>query len=271
MADAGVPRDFRGFTEETREIWNENADWWDQHAGDGGLEFQRTMIDPATARLLALCPGELVLDLACGNGASARKMAEAGARVVAVDFSERLIAHARLRTTKHVDRIDYRVMNLTDEDALRSLGARCFDAAVCTMALFDIADIEPLGAALPGLLRDGGRFVFSVTHPCFNTAGVTKTLEEQLLNGRFAVTRGVKIVAYLRPTARTGLVGPPNQPVPHYYFDRPLGILFGTFFRGGLMLDALEEPAVPAGAGDGGLSWRNYTEIPPVLIARMRV
>ncbi|HYM69245.1 MAG TPA: methyltransferase domain-containing protein, partial [bacterium] len=251
--------------------WDENADLWDQRAGDRGLEFQRTVIDPATERLLALRPGELVLDLACGNGASARKMAEAGARVVAVDFSERLIEHARLRTTKHADRIDYRVMNLTDDDALRSLGARCFDAAVCTMALFDISDIAPLGAALPGLLRAGGRFVFSVMHPCFNTTGAVKTLEEENLDGRFVVTRGVKIVEYLRPTARKGLVGPPNQPVPHYYFDRPLSVLFGAFFRGGLVLDALEEPAFPPGAGDGGLSWRNFTEIPAALIARMRV
>jgi hypothetical protein len=139
------------------------------------------------------------------------------------------------------------------------------------MALFDIADIGPLGEALPGLLRDGGRFVFSVMHPCFNTAGGTKTLEEQVLDGRFVVTHGVKIVEYLRPTARKGLVGPPNQPVPHYYFDRPLGVLLGAFLRGGLVLDALEEPAFPPGAGDGGLSWRNYSEIPPALIARMRV
>jgi len=33
----------------------------------------------------------------------------------------------------------------------------------------------------------------------------------------------------------------------------------------------LEEPAFARDAGDGGLSWRNYPEIPPVLVARLRL
>ncbi|GEM_PF-7070028 len=91
MADTQTPRGFTSLTGQTREIWDENADWWDRHSGDDGLEFQRTIIVPITERLLALRPGEVVLDLACGNGIYSRKMADAGAHVVAVDFSERLI------------------------------------------------------------------------------------------------------------------------------------------------------------------------------------
>jgi len=271
MADTEHSQGFRGLTQHTRQIWEANADWWDHHAGDGGLEFQRIMVDPVTERLLGARAGELVLDLACGNGAFARKMAADGAHVVAVDFSHGLIDHARLRTKTHAERIDYRVLDLTEVTALQSLGARRFDAAVCTMALFDIADIEPLGEALPTVLRTGGRFVFSVTHPCFNAAGVTKIIEEENRDGGFAVRYGVKVLEYLRPTARRGIVGPANQPEPHYYFDRPLSVLLGVFLRAGLVLDALEELAFPPSAADGGLSWKNYTEIPWALVARMRV
>jgi cyclopropane fatty-acyl-phospholipid synthase-like methyltransferase len=38
-------------------------------------------------RLLALQPGERVLDVACGNGVMARRLALLGGRVTAVDFS----------------------------------------------------------------------------------------------------------------------------------------------------------------------------------------
>ena len=71
---------------ETQQIWDANARFWDARFGEGN-DFQRTLIGPATERLLALQPGELVLDAACGNGAFSRRMAELGARVVAFDFS----------------------------------------------------------------------------------------------------------------------------------------------------------------------------------------
>ena len=51
---------------ETQEIWNQNAAFWDEYMGEGGA-FQRLLIGPATERLLALKPGEHVLDIACGN------------------------------------------------------------------------------------------------------------------------------------------------------------------------------------------------------------
>ncbi len=37
------------------------------------------------------------------------------------------------------------------------------------MALMDMADIEPLFSALRELLKPGGRFVFTVCHPAFNS------------------------------------------------------------------------------------------------------
>ena len=77
----------KSITEESREIWNRNAAEWDAYMGEGG-SFQRVLIGPVTERLLALQPVELVLDIACGNGAFARRMAQLGASVVASDFSE---------------------------------------------------------------------------------------------------------------------------------------------------------------------------------------
>ncbi len=66
-----------------------------------------------------------------------------------------------------------------------------------------------------------------------------------------------------------------GEPEPHYYFDRPLHVLFNACFRAGLVIDGLEEPAFNS-PHDGSqarrlLSWANYTEIPPILAARLRI
>ncbi|HLB29507.1 MAG TPA: class I SAM-dependent methyltransferase, partial [Dehalococcoidia bacterium] len=151
--------------------WEANAEFWDERFGEGN-SFQKLLIGPSTERLLAVRPGATVLDIACGNGAFSRRLAHLGAQVVAFDFSRRFLERARTRTTEHADRIEYKLVDATDEAQLLALGPQRFDAAVCTMALMDMATIEPLLSALGQLLKPGGPFVFSVMHPCFNnTAG----------------------------------------------------------------------------------------------------
>ncbi|MFP3896920.1 MAG: class I SAM-dependent methyltransferase [Anaerolineales bacterium] len=60
-------------------------------------------------------PGERVLDVACGNGLTSRRLAALGAEVVAFDFAREMIAHARQRTTRHAKRITYRVLDAAGE------------------------------------------------------------------------------------------------------------------------------------------------------------
>jgi SAM-dependent methyltransferase len=254
------------FNRDVRRIWDANAEWWDDRIGDGN-DFQLQLIEPATERLLALKAGETVLDVACGAGRLARRYAELGARVVACDFSERFIARAHERTPEGVD-IEYRVIDACDRAQLLSLGVRRFDAAVATMALMDMAEIEPLFSALREVLKPGGRFVFTVCHPALNSAGAVRFMEARETNGRYAPECGVKVTAYLTPRAwkSEGIVG---QPEPQYYFHRPLSALLGAGFREGFVLDGLEEPALAPVDPGRGIKWEQMADIPPVLAARM--
>jgi 2-polyprenyl-3-methyl-5-hydroxy-6-metoxy-1,4-benzoquinol methylase len=256
---------------ETQDIWNRLADWWDEKTGEGN-DFQRVLIGPATERLLALRPGEAVLDIACGNGAFSRRMTEIGARVVAFDFSERFLERAKATTTEHQGRIDYKLIDATDEVQLLALGRRTFGAAVCTMALMDMVSIEPLVSALSQLLKPGGRFVFSVLHPCFNSSeGVSLAAEQEDRAGELVTVYSVKACKYVRPSKTKG-VGIPGQPVAQNYFHRPLSVLFDTCFRVGFVLDGLEEPVFERDGESGRpFDWANFKEIPPVLVARMRL
>ena len=258
--------------EEARQAWNQNAAFWDARMGEGN-DFVEVLIWPTAAKLLALHPGERVLDIACGNGLTSRRMAAAGAEVVALDFSERMIACARNRTGVDTDRVRYVVVDAAGEDALLALGQHPFDAALCNMALFDMAEIAPLMRALRHLLRSGGRFVFSVLHPCFNSPHIVHVGEMEERGGEFVTVYAVKIRAYMSATVTPG-VAMPGQPVPHLYFHRPLSQLLSAGFEAGLLLDGLEQRAFPPGypSGTYPLSWSgHFSEIPRILVARMRV
>ena len=74
--------DFPDLARESREIWDQNARWWDARMGEGN-DWHRLLIAPAVEKLLSVQPGERVLELACGNGQFARRLASMGARVVA--------------------------------------------------------------------------------------------------------------------------------------------------------------------------------------------
>ncbi len=255
----------------TQDAWNQNAEFWNEKMGEGNL-FQRVLVAPATERLLELKPGELVLEIACGNGVFARRLAQLGAQVIATDFSENLLEQARKRTIGYGNSIEYQFIDATSEEQLLALGERRFDAAVCNMAIMDIATIQPMMSALSCLLKVDGHFIFSVMHPCFNNLKVKLGMEEEDRDGEIITEYFVKATKYkeILPQKGLAIIG---QPVPHYYFHRPLNVLFNTCFQAGFVLDGLEEPTFgPEDVGTRSLSWgANFKDIPPVLVARMRL
>ena len=264
---------------ETQNAWNRNAAFWDDHMGEGNA-FVETLIWPATQRLLPMMPGQRVLDAGCGNGLYARKLAALGAEVVAFDFAEEMIRRARARGVPPEGSITYHVIDATDEAAMLGLGEGQFAAVISQMALFDMAEIDPLMRAVARLLRPpepasgdpGGHFVFSVIHPCFNQGGATLIAESVNREGRPVTVHGVKVTSYLSP-AMAHDVALQDQPQVQVVFHRPLAMLLGAGFRAGLVLDGLEEQAFPADHPKKGalLSWNGaFSEIPPVLVASMR-
>ena len=267
---SGQKFEFPEYSDDNRRIWNANAQWWDDRIGDGN-DFQTVLIEPATERLLTVSAGDLILDIACGAGRFARRMADLGARVVAFDDSASFIERARQRTPKDAH-IEYHVLDAAHVAGLKSAGAGRFDKAVCTMALMDMPEITPMFSALSQVLKPGGAFVFSITHPCFHTAATrrfTEIYEED--GGRPIVHSGVKVSSYLLPFARKseGIMG---QPEPHWFYHRPICVLFQAGFSAGFVVDGIEEPGFPdPGKTHAGVSWNDMPEIPPIMVVRMRL
>lgn len=261
--------DVRNDNDRARHAWNANARFWDEGMGEGN-HFVEVLLWPAIERLLAPERGERILDAACGNGLTSRRLAAGGAEIVAFDFAEEMIELACNRTSEGA--IDYRVLDATDLDALVALGEGTFDGALCNMAVMDLSDLPPLMEGVARLLRPGGRFVFTTCHPCFNNASTVHTGELEDREGDIVTTYSVKISRYLTPFTKLG-AAMHDQPEPHPYFHRPLQTLFADSFAAGFVVDALEEPGFPPANRDGTttLSWNgNFSEIPPVLVVRLR-
>jgi SAM-dependent methyltransferase len=254
--------------EENRSAWDANAEVWDAKMADQGNEFVNLLQWPVIQPLLNVQPGQKILDIACGNGLFSRRLAALGADVVAIDYSAELIMRAKARKS---DRITYQMMDVTDESALLTLGEHIFESALCNMALFDIADIRPIFRALPHLLKPGGCFVFSLTHPAFNNASSVHIAEEWDDAG-MKTRYSVKISRYMTPYHAQG-VALRDQPKPQLYFERPIQYYLKLGFENGFVVDAFEERAFPEGHPQNNpLAWGgNFSEIPAVLVARMRL
>ena len=253
-------------------VWEANAAFWDARMGEGNDWVER-LCWPALRDLLDLRAGERILDVACGNGLFARRLAALGANVVGFDFSPAMLDHARARATEG-DRIEYHHVDATNEEAVTALGERSFDGALSNMALMDIAEIAPLYRGLARLLKPGGRFVFSVPHPAFNGSRFSLFAERADL-GDVAGLRyeyGVRVTGYLQAetTASLGIVG---QPASQPYFHRSLTDLLTPAFEAGFALDGLEERAFgPEDRDDrSGPNWNNLPTIPPVIVIRLRL
>lgn len=99
--------------------------------------------------LVAIAPGERVLDLGCGTGHLTAKIAELGAHVIGLDSSPSMIAQARQ---------NYPKLTFVLADARDFTFETRFDAVFSNAALHWIPDADRVVASVARCLKPGGRF-----------------------------------------------------------------------------------------------------------------
>ena len=187
--------------------------------------------------LVGADPGPRVLDVACGHGPVARELARRGAEVIGVDISSELLDRARSWADGVHAGIEYVVGDATDPTLLEG---DVFDLVVCNFGLSDIDDLDEACATVARVLVVGGRFVFSILHPCFAGAddvsgswptgrsyydeGFWRADGERSVLRRQVGANHRMLSTYLNTLTRSGLaidvvVEPP--PEPDWAADRP--------------------------------------------------
>jgi SAM-dependent methyltransferase len=147
--------------------------WWDADAddyqaehgdflGDADFVWCPEGVREEDVRLLGDVDGRGVLEVGCGSAACARWLARQGARVVAMDISAGMLAHATAEnasTGVAVPLVQASADQLPFADA-------SFDSACSAFgAVPFVADSGAVMNEVARVLRPGGRWVFAVTHP----------------------------------------------------------------------------------------------------------
>jgi SAM-dependent methyltransferase len=150
----------------SRRWWDLDADdYQDEHGaflGDVDFVWCPEGLREADARLLGDVRGARVLELGCGAAAGARWLRRQGADVVALDLSAGMLRHAREAS----DRSGVRVPLVQADALMLPFADGAFDI-VCTAfgAVPFVADSAAVMREVARVLRPGGSWVFSITHP----------------------------------------------------------------------------------------------------------
>jgi SAM-dependent methyltransferase len=164
-----VGRDFCAAGPTTRA----NRAWWDSAAADYQAEHGDFLGDvdfcwgpeglrESAARLLGPISDALVLEIGCGAAQCSRWLRSAGARPLGVDISPAQLRHARTLD----ERTGIMVPVLAADATHLPLRDASFDLACSAYgALPFVADAAAVHREVARVLRPGGRWVFSVTHP----------------------------------------------------------------------------------------------------------
>ncbi len=136
--------------------------------------------------LVAPSLGERILDAACGTGRYTSAFYLAGTEVVGIDFSKEMIAVAKT----NFPNICFEVVDLMER---LPFDRESFDKINCAQALKHLPNLSSPLMEFSRILKKGGKFIFSVTHPdmdwegyeLIEQPGFILSLESDIFHHRF--------------------------------------------------------------------------------------
>ncbi len=143
-----------------REGYNRWASVYD-HDANPMLVLEEPVVKVAAGSVLDC----VALDLGCGTGRHASWLAEAGAKVTALDFSSGMLEVASQKPNAEKIRfIEHDLHKPLPFDA-------DFDLIICGLVLEHISEIHPFFSEILRVLKPGGRAIISTMHPAMFLKG----------------------------------------------------------------------------------------------------
>jgi ubiquinone/menaquinone biosynthesis C-methylase UbiE len=151
---------------EVGEYWNKNAENWTKLARMGYDRCRDLINSPAFFKMLPDIKNLKGIDIGCGEGHNTRIAAKRGGNMTAIDISEVFIKYAIETEQKKPLGIKYKVASGIELPYSDNI----FDFAIATMSIMDIAENEKAIQEAFRVIKPGGFFQFSITHPIISNS-----------------------------------------------------------------------------------------------------
>ena len=212
--------------------WNKVASWYDELLNTDSDSYQSKVIAPNLLRILDLKKGEVVYDLACGQGYFSNIFYKAGAQVIASDLSKKLIEVATKNYPKGIKFYNSKA------DRAQFLKDSSVDTVVIILAIQNIENVNEVLNESKRILKKNGRIVMVLNHPTFR---VPKGSDWYFENG----VQYRKVGQYLSES-KISIDMTPGEKNPHkkiktISFHRPLQYYVKLLSKNGFAITRLEE------------------------------
>jgi malonyl-CoA O-methyltransferase len=131
--------------------------------------------------LLGEVAGLTVLDLGCGTGRHALRLAAQGASVTAVDFSRAMLDRARKKA--EADKVTFSYHDLAEP---LPFPCASFDLVLACLMLEHVADLKPFFVEMRRVCKPDGAAIVSEMHPAMGLRGVQARFIDPAAGGRLS-------------------------------------------------------------------------------------
>ena len=213
-------------TEKTH--WGSVASWYDKTVTNPN-SFQNAIIAPNLLRLMDLQKSDVVLDMACGSGFFAQKIAPNVTKVVGVDFGLDLINLAK--KNNNCPNVKYLYGNAENWCEGQ------YDQILICLALQNIQNPEAVIANFAQMLNKNGKIHIVLNHPAFRISGQSSWQWDEQNYCQFR-----RVDKYLS-NQKSEIIMNPSNPKSEITisFHRPLQYWFKLFAKNNLCVLGMEE------------------------------
>jgi SAM-dependent methyltransferase len=192
------------------------------------LSFNYILV-PTVLRLSAHSDFTTVLDIGCGPGFLTRLLASKAQRLTGIDMSGKMIDLAQ-KSCGNLGNVE--LVHSTIEGFAANQESPPFTLAIANMSLMSMIELDKVLHATARLLKRGGHFIFTITHPCFwpfywgyASEDWFDYREELVIEGTFKISLDTR-----------------NRGRKTVHVHRSMERYLASLSRAGFIIDSLREP-----------------------------
>jgi 2-polyprenyl-3-methyl-5-hydroxy-6-metoxy-1,4-benzoquinol methylase len=214
---------------DTASEWDVNAEArHKQIISNVDVSYHKILI-PTILRLVGDISNKRVIDVGCGTGYLAAKIAPQASFVLGLDPSKGMIEVAN-REYGHIPRLKF--VNESIESFSGNRKNIMFDTAISNMSLITIPNLDEALKAVSLVLIPRGIFAINITHPCYYNQHRKYQSQEDF---QYIVSHAQKGQFIISEDAK-------GLPSPTTHYHRPLQEYFRSLREASFTIDQLIEP-----------------------------